>query len=127
MEEAVLVPGVPAWAGGSVNGGTLPPAGGAGLGRGSQEVLCGPMASEGPGASPSGGVLVTEALRVRHQEGDPRGEGACPSERTQVSAATGAGTLREKARDGWALGGSGEWRPRRSGQVWTNGLAQGWR
>ena len=58
---------------------------------------------------------MTEALRVRHQEGDPRGEGACPSERTQVSAATGAGTLREKARDGWALGGSGEWRPRRSG------------
>ena len=68
MEEAVLVPGVPAWAGGSVNGGALPPAGGAGLGRGSQEVFWGPMASEGPGASPGGGVLVTEALRVRHQE-----------------------------------------------------------
>lgn len=82
MEEAVLVPGVPAWAGGSVNGGTLPPAGGAGLGRGSQEVLWEPMASEGPGTSPSGGVLVTETLRVWYQEGDPPGEGACPSERT---------------------------------------------
>ena len=123
MEEAVLVPGVPARAGGSVTGGTLPPAGGAGLGRGSQEVLWGPVVSEGPGASPGG----AEALRVWHQGGGPPGEGACPSERTRASAATGAGTLREKARDGWASGVSGGWRPRRSRQVWTNGPAQGLR
>lgn len=71
MEEAVLVPGVPARAGGSVTGGPLPPAGGAGLGRGSQEVLWGPMVSEGPGASPGGDVLVTEAQRVWRQEGGP--------------------------------------------------------
>ena len=93
--------------------------GGAGLGRGSQEVPLGPMESEGPGAYFRGGGLATEALRVWHWEGGPPGEGICPSERTQAPAAMGAGTLGEKARDGRASGGSGGWRPRRRSQVWT--------
>lgn len=57
---------------------------GAGLGRGSQEVLWEPMASEGPGASPSGGVLVTETLRVWYPGGRSTW-GGCLSIREDMS------------------------------------------